>query len=38
LAPTCAHCGCRILGHGFEHDGDTFCCAHCVNQASAVTS
>jgi hypothetical protein len=38
LAPTCAHCGCRILGHAYEHDGDMFCCAHCVNQANAVTA
>ena len=23
LAPTCAHCGCRIIGHGVEQgDGD----------------
>ena len=21
LAPTCAHCGCRIIGHGVEADG-----------------
>ncbi len=21
LAPTCAHCGCRIIGHGLEDDG-----------------
>jgi hypothetical protein len=30
LAPTCAHCGCRIVGHGMESDGDIFCCAHCA--------
>jgi hypothetical protein len=30
LAPTCAHCGCRILGHGMEHDGAMYCCAHCA--------
>ncbi|MBK9071127.1 MAG: hypothetical protein IPL79_09025 [Myxococcales bacterium] len=29
LAPTCDHCGCRILGHGIEADGKFFCCAHC---------
>ncbi len=33
LAPTCAHCGCRIIGHGVEADGRIFCCAHCGNQA-----
>ena len=32
LAPTCAHCGCRIVGHGLEAGGRTFCCAHCAAQ------
>jgi len=32
LAPTCAHCGCRIIGHGVEADGRMFCCAHCAGQ------
>jgi Rieske Fe-S protein len=30
LAPTCAHCGCRVIGHGVEADGAIFCCAHCA--------
>jgi Rieske Fe-S protein len=31
MAPTCEHCGCRILGHGVEAaDGRMFCCAHCA--------
>ena len=30
IAPTCAHCDCRILGHGVEVDGTMFCCAHCA--------
>lgn len=30
LAPTCAHCGCRIIGHGVEAEGSIFCCAHCA--------
>jgi Rieske Fe-S protein len=30
LAPVCAHCGCRIIGHGAEADGRIFCCAHCA--------
>lgn len=30
LAPTCAHCGCRILGHGVEAGGSIFCCGHCA--------
>jgi hypothetical protein len=33
LAPTCDHCGCRIIGHGVEADGSMFCCAHCAGQA-----
>jgi Rieske Fe-S protein len=32
LAPTCAHCGCRVIGHGVESDGRIFCCAHCAGQ------
>ena len=36
LAPTCEHCGCRIIGHGVETDGRMFCCAHCAEQ-SGVT-
>lgn len=36
LAPTCEHCGCRIIGHGMESDGRFFCCAHCA-QHSGVT-
>ena len=30
LAPTCDHCGCRIVGHGVEADGRMFCCVHCA--------
>jgi hypothetical protein len=32
LAPTCAHCGCKIIGHGVEKSGTFFCCAHCAKQ------
>lgn len=32
LAPSCAHCGCRIIGHGMEIEGTFFCCAHCAEQ------
>jgi hypothetical protein len=32
VAPTCAHCGCRIIGHGVEADGRIFCCANCAKQ------
>lgn len=30
MAPTCAHCGCRILGHGVEAGEQIFCCASCA--------
>ncbi|MEV0294188.1 hypothetical protein [Nocardia sp. NPDC050710] len=33
LAPDCAHCGCRILGHGVEAGETIFCCAHCAHRA-----
>ena len=36
LAPRCAHCACRILGHGMEKAGKMFCCAHCAAE-SGVT-
>lgn len=33
LAPSCAQCGCRVIGHGSEGDGKIFCCAHCATKA-----
>ena len=33
MAPTCAHCGCRIVGHGTESSGATYCCDHCAEAA-----
>jgi len=30
LAPSCAHCGVRVTGHGLENAGNVFCCAHCA--------
>jgi hypothetical protein len=36
LAPECSHCGCRIVGHGMEADGEYFCCAHCAGQRGAL--
>ncbi|HVL39250.1 MAG TPA: hypothetical protein VM328_07650 [Fimbriimonadaceae bacterium] len=30
LAPRCAHCECRVIGHGVESGGRIFCCAHCA--------
>jgi hypothetical protein len=32
LAPTCEHCGLRIIGHGLEKDGRMFCCDHCAEK------
>lgn len=32
LAPTCANCGVRIVGHGVEADQTFFCSAHCAAQ------
>jgi len=33
LAPTCAHCECRIIGHGVQAGDRIFCCAHCAREA-----
>ncbi len=33
LAPECAHCQCRIVGHGLEADGKMYCCAHCARHS-----
>lgn len=32
LAPTCVHCGVRIVGHGLEKSGRFFCCDHCAEK------
>jgi predicted metalloprotease len=29
-APTCTHCGVRIVDHGLEKNGRMFCCDHCT--------
>jgi hypothetical protein len=33
LAPTCDHCGVRIIGHGHQAGGQMFCCANCARQS-----
>ncbi|NLG44117.1 MAG: hypothetical protein GX547_12780 [Phycisphaerae bacterium] len=33
LAPTCEHCGCRVIGHGVEASDRIFCCANCAQAA-----
>jgi hypothetical protein len=32
VAPTCTHCGTKIIGHGVEAEGSLFCCAHCASR------
>ncbi len=37
LAPSCSHCGCRILGHGMEsRAGEMYCGAHCAHARGAA--
>jgi len=36
FAPQCAHCGCRIIGHGVESDQAMYCCAHCAQHAGVT--
>jgi len=30
LAPRCAHCNCRVIGHGVEQGTTIFCCKNCA--------
>lgn len=35
MAPRCAHCDCRVIGHGVDdNSGKIYCCAHCARHAS----
>jgi hypothetical protein len=36
MAPRCAHCGCRIIGHGVEAQDRIYCCAHCAKESGSV--
>lgn len=36
MAPRCAHCNCRIIGHGVETAGSIYCCAHCAAERGAT--
>jgi len=36
LAPECAHCGCKVIGHGVEESGTVFCCVHCAQHAGVA--
>jgi hypothetical protein len=33
LAPRCAHCKCRVIGHGVEEAGKIYCCASCAKSS-----
>ena len=37
LAPRCAHCGCSVIGHGVEANGDIYCCANCARQVGETS-
>ena len=36
IAPQCAHCQCRIIGHGVEGGGNFYCCANCAKHAGVT--
>src|SRR3569832_234619 len=36
LAPVCAQCGCKIIGHGIEANGTFYCCAQCAHIEGAL--
>lgn len=38
LAPRCAHCGTRVIGHGIEGNGKIFCCTHCAKSEGVIGS
>jgi hypothetical protein len=38
LAPSCDHCGCRIIGHGVETAEAIFCCAHCAHERGVTSA
>ena len=36
LAPVCPHCGCRIIGHGVQHDDIVYCCVHAFMRSNPL--
>jgi hypothetical protein len=38
IAPACAHCGCRVLGHGVQSGSTVYCCANCAKVGADSTS
>ena len=35
LAPRCARCTTKIIGHGIEAGDSFFCCAHCARESGS---
>lgn len=35
VAPTCAHCQCKVIGHGVAVGEIVYCCAHCAQAQGA---
>ena len=38
MAPHCDHCGCLIIGHGVDDGNHTYCCEHCMREATGTPS
>jgi hypothetical protein len=38
MAPKCSHCGCSVIGHGVEREGQTFCCDACSRKAGRAAA
>ena len=38
LAPVCAQCGCKIVGHGIEANNTFYCCANCARRAGVTAA
>jgi len=36
MAPECARCGCKVIGHGIEAAENFYCCAHCAQKEGAT--
>lgn len=36
MAPTCAHCQCRVIGHGIAAGEAVYCCAHCAREQDVI--
>lgn len=36
LAPECAQCSCKVIGHGVEVNDVVFCCKHCAERVGVT--